>query len=563
MRNPLYSLGAVVLAVMVGCVRSVPEEQGGTEASRDVPTLYLAARVRTLDVAKPLAEALLVRGGKVVGVGGQEELRALAGPGARVVELKDATLVPGLVDAHGHTEGLGQSLAVVQLEGTGSRAEVLARLASAPASAFQGDWLLGQGWDQNDWPEKAFPDRKELDARWPDTPVALGRVDGHAMWVNGEALRRARINKETPDPAGGRILRGPDGAPTGVLVDNAMDLVSAVLPLPTEAQFEARLEAALAHLASVGLTGVHDAGMSLRTFRLLRRWDGEGKLKLRMYAMADGQGADRETYLREGPYQGRMLTLRSVKLSLDGALGSRGAALHQPYNDEPGHRGLLLLTPEEYEARARAFMSRGFQVGTHAIGDRANTLVLDTLLRASEATGTRGLRHRVEHAQVMTLEDIERMGRAGFVASMQPTHATSDMPWAEARVGPERIRGAYAWQRLKAAGAPLAFGSDFPVERAEPLLGLYAARTRQDASGQPPGGWMPDQRMSGQEALEGFTVGAAYASFVEKERGRLMPGMDADFVVLSVDPVDAPAPELLKARVLLTVVAGTEVYRAP
>jgi hypothetical protein len=544
-------------------MRSIPEAPAGTEASRDVPTLYVAARVRTLDAAKPLAEALLVRGGKVVGVGSQEELRAQAGPGARVVELKDATLVPGLVDAHGHTAGLAQSLAVVKLEGTGSRAEVLARLASAPASAFQGDWLLGQGWDQNDWPEKSFPDRKELDARWPDKPVALGRVDGHAMWVNGEALRRARITRETPDPAGGRILRGPDGEPTGVLVDNAMDLVSAVLPPPTEAQFEARLEAALAHLASVGLTGVHDAGMDLRTFRLLRRWDSEGKLKLRMYAMADGQGAERETYLREGPYQGRMLMMRSVKLSLDGALGSRGAALHQPYNDEPGHHGLLLLTPEEYEARVRAFMARGFQVATHAIGDRANTLVLDTLLRASEATGTQGLRHRVEHAQVMTLEDIERMGRAGFVASMQPTHATSDMPWAEARVGPERIRGAYAWQRLKAAGAPLAFGSDFPVEQAEPLLGLYAARTRQDASGQPPGGWMPDQRMSGQEALEGFTVGAAHASFGEKERGRLLPGMDADFVVLSVDPVDAPAPELLEAQVLLTVVAGQEVYRAP
>jgi predicted amidohydrolase YtcJ len=313
----------------------------------------------------------------------------------------------------------------------------------------------------------------------------------------------------------------------------------------------------------VGLTEVHDAGMDLRTFRLLQRWDKEGKLPLRVYVMADGQGNDRETYLREGPFQGRMLTMRAVKLSLDGALGSRGAALHAPYSDEPGHTGLLLLSPEEYEARVRAFMARGFQVATHAIGDRANTLVVDTLLRSAEATGTRNGRHRVEHAQVMRLEDISKLGASGFIASMQPTHATSDMPWAEKRVGPERIRGAYAWQRLKEAGAPLALGSDFPVERADVLLGLYAARTRQDAEGQPENGWYPRQRLSGEEALEGFTVGAAYAAFADTVRGRLKPGMDADFVAFSVDPVDAPPAELLTAQVKLTVVAGAEVHRAP
>ncbi|MGZ3460269.1 MAG: amidohydrolase, partial [Archangium sp.] len=385
----------------------------------------------------------------------------------------------------------------------------------------------------------------------------------HALWVNSEALRRAGITRETPDPAGGRILRGADGEPTGVLVDNAMRLVLAMVPPPTDAQLEARLAAALARCAEVGLTGVHDAGMDLRTFRLLKRWDAEGRLPLRVYAMADGQGPDHETYLREGLFQGRMLTMRAVKLLMDGALGSRGAALHEPYSDEPGHRGLLLLTPEEYEARVKAFMSRGFQVATHAIGDRANTLVLDTLLRESEATGTRHLRHRVEHAQIMRLEDIQRLGHGGFVASMQPTHATSDMPWVETRLGPERVQGAYAWRKLKDAGAVLAFGSDFPVERPDVLRGLYAARTRQDAEGQPASGWHPDQRLSGEEALEGFTVGAAWASFAENERGRLKPGMDADFVAFSVDPVEAPAAELLKAQVKLTVVAGTEVYRAP
>ncbi|WP_164017727.1 amidohydrolase [Pyxidicoccus trucidator] len=554
--------GAVLLlAAVAGCTKRGPE--AGGDAPPAGTTVYVASRVRTLDADRPVVAALAVRDGKVLATGSKEEVLAAAGENARVVDLGDATVVPGLTDAHGHLSGLGSGLVTVDLEGAATKQETLERVVSAPQTAYQGEWLIGSGWDQNDWPEKAFPSRADLDAKHPKTPVALSRVDGHALWVNSEALRRAKITRDTKDPAGGRVLRGPDGEPTGILVDNAMDLVSAVLPLPTDAQFEARLAAALARSAQAGLTGVHDAGMDLRTFRLLQRWDGEGKLTLRIYAMADGLTADRETYLKEGPFQGKLLTMRAVKLMMDGALGSRGAALHQDYSDEPGHKGLLVLTPEEYERRVRAFMSKGFQVCTHAIGDRANTLVLDALTRAAEATGSKDGRHRVEHAQVMRLEDIDRLGKSGFIASVQPTHATSDMPWAEARVGPERIRGAYAWQRLKASGAVLALGSDFPVERPDVLGGLYAARTRQDARGQPEAGWYADQRLSGQEALEGFTVGAAYASFAEGQRGQLKPGMDADFVALSVDPVDAPVAELPGAKVRLTVVAGAEVYRAP
>ncbi|NTX06550.1 amidohydrolase [Myxococcus sp. CA040A] len=550
-------LGAVVLlSASSGCTRNTP----GAEATGT--SVYVARRIRTLDAARPVVEALAVREGKVLATGTRDEVLAAAGAGARVVDLGDATVVPGLTDSHGHLSALGQWEATVSLLGATSKAEALARVASAPSTSFQGEWLVGQGWDQNDWTEKAFPTRQDLDAKHPDVPVMLARIDGHAAWVNSEALRRAGVTRDTKDPEGGRILRGADGEATGILVDNAMGLVYAVLPSLTEAELAAQLTAALSRAARAGLTGVHDAGMDLRTFRLLQRWDKERKLPLRVYAMADGQSADRETYLREGPYQGERLTLRAVKLVLDGALGSRGAALHQDYSDEPGHRGLLMMTPEEYERRVRSFMAGGFQVCTHAIGDRANTLVLDTLLRAAEATGTRDGRHRVEHAQVMRPEDIDRLGRGGFLASVQPTHATSDMPWAEARVGAERIRGAYAWQRLKASGAVLALGSDFPVERPEVLAGLYAARTRQDARGTPEGGWYADQRLSGEEALEGFTVGAAYASFAEARRGRLQPGMDADFVALSVDPVDAPVAELPGAQVRLTVVGGDEVYRA-
>lgn len=557
------ALGALLLLVgAAGCSRRVPEAAAAEQVVSGAPTVYVAKRIRTMDPARPLAQALAVRDGQVLAVGSREEVLAAAGPAARVVDLGDATVVPGLTDSHGHLAGLGQALAGVRLEGTMSLDEVRKRLEEAPPTAYQGDWLMGQGWDQNDWTEKRFPTAQDLGERLQSKPVVLGRVDGHALWVNGEALRRAKITKDTPNPSGGIIVRNPDGTPSGVLIDNAMDLMSGVIPPATDAQHAARLIAALEHCARVGLTGVHDAGMDLRTFRLLQQWDKDGKLALRIYAMADGQTADREQYLKDGPFQGKLLTLRAVKLLTDGALGSRGAALHMAYSDDHGQQGLLVLTPEEYAKRVHAFIGRGFQVATHAIGDRANTLVLDTLLREMEATGKKDGRHRVEHAQIMRLEDITRLGASGFVASVQPTHATSDMPWAQDRVGPERIQGAYAWQKLKAAGAVLALGSDFPVERPDVLAGLYAARTRQDASGQPPGGWQPDQRLSGEEALEGFTVGAAYASFAEDKRGRLKPGQDADFVALSADPVDGPATDLLTAQVRLTVVAGREVFTA-
>nr|WP_140860538.1 amidohydrolase [Myxococcus xanthus] len=526
-------------------------------------TVYLAERVWTLDAARPRAQALAVRDGRLLAVGTREEAEAAAGPTARRVDLGAATVVPGLVDAHAHIHGLGRSLTTVRLEKASSVDEAIRRLTEASASSFQGDWLLGRGWDQNEWPGGAFPGRKELDARFPATPVFLTRVDHHAAWVNGEALRRAGITRDTPDPAGGRILKDAHGEPTGVLVDNAMDVVAAAMPPPSRAQLETRLRAALTRCAQVGLTGVHDAGMEWDAFRALQAWDAAGTLPLRVYAMAAGQGDERHAYLEQGPWQGRMLAMRSVKFLADGALGSRGAALHDDYCDEPGQQGLLLLPPEELASRAQAFMSRGFQVCIHAIGDRANTLVLDVLLRGAEVTGTQSLRHRVEHAQILRREDILRLGAAGLVASVQPTHATSDMPWAESRLGHERLKGAYAWRSLRDAGAHLALGSDFPIENPDVLAGLYAARTRQDAAGWPEAGWMPEERLTAREALEGFTTGPAWASFDDARRGRLAPGLDADFVALSEDPLEGPASALVKAQVLATVVAGAEVYRTP
>jgi predicted amidohydrolase YtcJ len=546
------SLLALVVGLLVaGCMKRTPDGQ-----ARDI--VVLARRIHTNDPQRPFATAMVVRGEKLAYVGDEAGARAFASSDAVVDRFPEATIVPGLADAHGHLASLGRSLSIVSLDGLHTAAEVGPRLAQAPRSAFQGEWLLGRGWDQNDWTEKAFPSKTLLDAAKPGVPVFLSRVDGHAAWVSSEALKRAGITRGTKDPPGGRILRDAAGEPTGVLIDNAIDLVSAKIPAPTVAERETRLKAALETCAKLGLTAVHDAGMDKDTFELLQRWDVGGLLPIRVYAMADGQSEGWADFVGRGVFQGGLLEMRAVKLLADGALGSRGAALHAPYSDEPSSRGLLLLEPEELATRAKAFDARGFQVAVHAIGDRANTLVIDLL-----STLTREHRHRVEHAQVLRGDDVARIAKAGLVASMQPTHATSDMPWAEARVGKERLAFAYAWRAMLEAKIPLAFGSDFPVEHPNPLWGLYAARTRQDHSGQPPAGWTAPQRLSGTEALAAFTSGVAFAAHAETRRGRLAEGFDADFVVLPVDPVDGEAKALLDAKVLMTVVRGIDVYRAP
>ena len=524
--------------------------------------LYAADRVRTLNPQQPLAEALLVRWGKVLEVGARRDLES-AHPAVRVVELRDATIVPGLADAHGHLASLGRSLSILSFVGASSVEQILEMAKNAPPASYEGEWLVGRGWDQNAWPEgrRDFPTRQQLDALFPSTPVYFTRVDGHAAWVSSEALRRAGVDTRSLDPPGGRIIRDGKGEPSGVLVDNAMQLVSSKMPNPTDEQREKRLRAALEKCTSVGLTAVHDAGTDLPTLMLLHQWDSSGALPLRVYAMADGQGGASQVFSELGLIQGKRFTFRAVKFWLDGALGSRGAALQAPYSDEPTQRGLLLIESTELQKRARDLMQRGYQVAVHAIGDRANTLALDVLSKTAAEAKVENRRNRIEHAQILRAEDIPRFAQLGIIASMQPTHATSDMPWAERRVGRERIDGAYAWKSLLDAGAHLAFGSDFPVEDSNPLLGLYAARTRQDAKGNPPGGWLPEQKLDGEQALRGFTTGAAYASFAEDVRGVLRPGMDADFVALSVDPVDDPPRQLLTGKALLTVVAGKVAYR--
>lgn len=529
-------------------------------------TVVIAARIHTMDVANPRAEALAFddADGGILAVGSRDALLRRY-PKATRRDLGTAVVVPGLIDAHGHVANLGYSQLRVDLAGTRSKAEVLERLRAFARDLPSGAWLTGRGWDQNDWPEAAFPTTADLDAAFPDRPVWLTRVDGHAGWANSAALRAVKRDLGGAwQPEGGQILRDGAGRPTGVFIDKAMDLVTAVVPPVDEATAERALvlgmEAAVRH----GLTGVHDMGVSLENLRRYRRLADRGRLPLRIYALADGEREALAELCRTGLYAhpGGRIRMRGVKLYMDGALGSRGAALLEPYSDAPDNRGLLLREPPALQALVDRVRGCGVQLAIHAIGDRGNREVLEAYTRAiASAPAGSDLRWRIEHAQVLAPQDLPRLARLGVIASMQPTHATSDMPWAETRVGPHRIHGAYAWRQLRDSGARLALGSDFPVESVDPRLGLYAATTRADDAGMPLGGWRPEEKLTAYEALRGFTLDAAWAGFMEKEVGSLEVGKRADFVVLAHDPLAIDPAALRTLTVESTWVDGRPVYQ--
>ncbi|MBI2379882.1 MAG: amidohydrolase [Gammaproteobacteria bacterium] len=507
-------------------------------------------------------EAMLVMEGKVAAIGSAAELKPRAA-GAKRLAGGGRVLLPGLIDAHGHVMGLGFMKRQLDLSGTASLAEAQQALA-AYAKAHAGDrWLQGRGWNQVIWKLGRFPTTAELDGIVADKPVWLRRVDGHAGWANGAALKLAGITEKTPDPAGGRIERDTQGRPSGVLVDAAMDLVEKIIPAPGPAEQEAALDAALKEMASLGLTSVHDAGIDAPTFELYRRYAQAGRLSARLYAMIGGVDRDFERISRAGLVDGDFLMVRSVKLYSDGALGSRGAALLAPYSDAPGQSGLLFADAKAMSAQIGKALAKGYQVNVHAIGDRGNRVVLDGFAAAFAAQGGQDRRNRIEHAQVVAPEDIPRFKALGLIASMQPTHATSDMNMAEARVGAERMRGAYAWQHFLKQGTPIAGGSDFPVESANPFYGLHAAVTRQDHGGQPKGGWYAGEAMSREQALRAFTLDAAYAAGQEKRLGSLAPGYWADFILVDRDPFADAAGELWRTRVQETWVAGKRVFSRP
>jgi len=527
------------------------------------PLLLEGGTVYASAEAAPARASVLMRDGKIAFVGDPARARRLA-PRAKRVSLSGAFVFPGWADSHGHLLGLGKSLEIANLKGVADAAEAARRIGELATTLPGTAWVEGRGWDQNLWPGKNFPDAHDFDTVVPDRPVAARRVDGHALWVNSRALAVAGIGKDTPDPAGGRILRREDGSPTGVLVDNAMDLLDRAIPASMPEDFARRILAAARACVAVGLTQVQDASAyAPDDIAVLEGLAARHELPLRVYATVSAEPAALETFFRKGLRVGRaddFLTVRAIKAYADGALGSRGAALLADYSDEPGKQGLLVTPPERLDEIARQARANRWQLWIHAIGDRGNRVALDALHKAAaipaSASDQGADRPRIEHAQVVAPEDIPRFGREGVIASVQPTHATSDMQWAEARVGPDRIRGAYAWRSLKNGGAHLAGGSDFPVESENPLYGFYAAITRQDLAGRPAGGWRPAERLARREALALFTSDAAYAAFEEQTRGRIAPGFAADLTVFGADPMTAPEKEIPRIATVATVVNG-------
>ncbi len=501
--------------------------------------------------------------GKIIAVGASADVAAKA-KNARRIDMQGRTVLPGLIDAHGHVFGLGQQLTQLDLFSTTSLEQALKSIGDYARANPNHAWIRGRGWNQENWKLGRFPLASELDAVVGDRPVWLERVDGHAGWANSRALKLAGITRSTPDPVGGKIMRDANGDATGVLVDAAQELVAKVLPQQTEAEGRVMLDRALQEIARVGLTSVHDAGIGVGEDRLYRAYADQGKLTARVYAMIGGTDKDFDELAKNGPlkdYGRGMYALRAVKLYSDGALGSRGAALIKPYSDEPHSHGLLFFNKAQMDAKMAKAMRKGYQVNVHAIGDAGNRQILDIYKKELGVTKSAAQRHRIEHAQVVALEDIPRFKTLGIIPSMQPTHATSDKNMAETRVGPERIKGAYAWRSFLHQGSKIACGSDFPVEAPNPFFGIHAAVTRQDAQGQPVAGWYPNQAMSLKEAFRCFTLDAAYAGHQEDALGSLEAGKQADFIVIDRDLFRMPTYDIYKTGVLETWVGGKQVFK--
>ena len=478
----------------------------------------------------------------------------------KVVDGQGQSMLPGLIDAHGHVLGYGMALTSVDLVGTTSLTQAQQRIREQAGQKKTG-WVSGRGWNQELWTNKQFPSAKDIDEYVATQPVALSRIDGHALWVNSKALELAGIDRNTLSPDGGDIIKDKEGNPTGVLIDNAMDMVFKVMPKITEEERQFYLLKSLHALAATGLTSVHDAGVSPEVIASYKTLQKQGKLPIRVYAMLDITSSGYQEVLRSGIYESEdsMLSVRSVKISADGALGSRGAALHHDYSDEPGQKGLLLHSIPNLGKHVDEAMMAGFQVNTHAIGDKANTLVLDEYAKWHNVAGKAELRHRIEHAQIIRPKDLPRLAQLQVIASMQPTHATSDKNMAEDRLGKDRMKGAYAWASLRELGVVLAGGSDFPVEPAEPFFGLHAAVTRQDRHNEPLGGWYMQEAVDRDTALEMFTYNAAYSAHQENLIGTLEIGKQADFILIEKDYFEVKPEDIWKIKVNETWVSGEKI----
>jgi predicted amidohydrolase YtcJ len=496
--------------------------------------------------------------GRVVATGDADLLQQHAD--ATQIDGQGRTILPGLVDAHAHVAGLGFLKTSLDLTGVASVENAVTAIAQYRKDKPHTRWITGRGWNQVLWPIKEFPTAAHIDAVVSDRPVWLRRIDGHAGWANSVALKQAGIDDDTPDPVGGKIIRDDNGHATGVLIDMAMDLVEIHVPKPDKAEGRAAIRAAVDTLLSEGMTSVHDAGIDIVNAEIYMSMADDGDLGMRIYAMTGGAGDVLDAIGKPiYAYGNDRLEISSVKLYSDGALGSRGAAMIEPYSDDPENRGLPFWTQDELDAMVKKANGMGFQVGIHAIGDLGNQMSLNAFENAQGGKPS-PLRNRIEHSQIVTLEDIPRFAELGIIASMQATHATSDMNMAEDRIGPQRILGGYAWRRMLEAGVTVANGSDFPVELSNPFHGLYAAVTRQGRDGEPDGGWYADQALTRAEALHSFTLAGAFAARQEDRLGSLEPGKWADFIVIDRDYFTIPAAEIDDIVVLETWVGGQQAY---
>jgi len=516
----------------------------------EVDSIVLNAKVYTVNDTFDSQEAFAVTDGKFVAVGSTEAITSKYTSKA-IIDANHQTIVPGFIDAHCHFYGLGMNLQTVNLVGTKSFAEVLERV-----KGFQNEnnvqYISGRGWDQNDWNVKEYPTKKELDSLFPNTPVALTRIDGHAMLCNQLALDLAGITVDTP-ANGGEILI-TDGALTGVLIDNPMEKVYATFPKPTkQKQIEALLDAQK-YCTDLGLTTVSDAGLDRSVIELIDSLQQAGELQMRVYAMVSNTKSNLDYYLNKGVVKTSRLQVRSVKVYADGALGSRGATLKQPYSDQHNHYGNMVIGTSEFEALAKKIEAADYQMNTHAIGDSANRFVLNTYNKTLKNSSNK--RWRVEHAQIITDNDFEYFKNENIIPSVQPTHATSDMYWAEDRLGPDRIRGAYAFKDLLDASGKIALGTDFPIEQVNPLLTFYAAVARKDTDNFPENGFQMENALSREETLKGMTIWAAYANFEELEKGSIEVGKLADFVILDSDIMTIPEQRIPSVKVVKTFING-------
>ncbi|MBN1165289.1 MAG: amidohydrolase [Candidatus Krumholzibacteriota bacterium] len=536
-----------------------------SEEKPGVETIYYNSRIYTMDEDRPVAQALAVGGGRILAVGGTEEILSRFGSGAGRHDLKGLTMIPGLIDAHAHFSGYALGRAGIDLTGTGNLDEILEKVKARVAATAAGKWIKGRGWDQNDWPRADYPHKYDLDRISGGNPVYLVRVCGHAALANSVALEIAGITARTPDPDGGKIMRDEKGEPTGILIDEAMTLVRAKIPVPTREEKKSLFIRAAHECLAVGLTGIQEMGIGSETASIYRELFAREMLPLRLTVYYTYDEEDLDSLLEAGlveDFAEYHYAVAGVKFFSDGSLGARSAALLEDYSDDPGNRGLLVLKPEELFRRMLDCHRRGFPIAIHAIGDRGNRISLDVFEKIQAVAPFPGLRHRIEHAQVVSPDDIGRFASLGITPSMQFTHCTSDMPWAPDRLGPERIKGAYRWRSFLEAGCRIPGGSDFPVESIDPLRGIYAAVTRKDREGNPEEGWMPEQCLTVEEAVRAFTLDAAWAVRQEGNRGSLEEGKLADFIILSDDIMSVSAPEILRIDILTTVLGGDVVYRA-